>query len=72
MKYKPNDVVMWDAGNGILHNGKEYLVDMVRDGERVQEFTLKHLNGWKLEDSPVPVWWEVGAPFIRRQKAVTE
>jgi hypothetical protein len=68
--YKPNDVVRWDAGNGILHSGKEYLVDMVRNGKRVQEFTLKHLNGRKLKDSPV--WWEVGAPFIRHKKAVTE
>jgi hypothetical protein len=69
MTYKPNGLIAWEGGNGILYYGLEYCVDMVRDGRRAQEFTLKYRNGHKVKDSAGSViWWEVGSPFIKRQK----
>jgi hypothetical protein len=72
MTYKPNDLIAWDGDDGILNHGQEYHVDMVREGQRVQEFTLKYRNGHKVKDSAAGsvIWWEAGAPFIKRQKAV--
>jgi hypothetical protein len=67
MTYKKNDLVLWEGPDEILTYGNEYIVDMVRDGRRVQEFTLKFRNG-KSVGKPV-IWWEVGAPFVKRQKA---
>jgi hypothetical protein len=73
MTYKPNDRVAWEGNDGILNYGQEYYVDLVREGERVQEFTLKYRNGHKVKDKfDFVVWWEVGAPFTKRQKAVTK
>jgi hypothetical protein len=70
MTYKPNDCVVWEGGDGILNHGQEYYVDLVREGKRVQEFTLKYnRNGHKVNDfDNGVVWWEVGSPFIKRQK----
>jgi hypothetical protein len=71
MTYKPNDLIAWEGNDGILNYGQEYHVGMVRDGRRAQEFTLKYRNGHKVIDRAGSVsWWEVGTPFIRRQKAV--
>jgi hypothetical protein len=72
MTYKPNDLIAWEGNDGILNYGQEYHVDMVRDGIRVREFTLKYRNGHKVKDSAGSViWWEVGSPFIKHQKVVT-
>jgi hypothetical protein len=71
MTYKPNDRVSWEGSDGILNYGQEYYVDSVRDGQRVQEFTLKYRNGHKVKDCDhVVIWWEVGSPFTKRQKVV--
>jgi hypothetical protein len=71
MTYKPNDLIAWEGNDGILNYGQEYHVDMVRDGRRVQEFTLKYRNGHKVKDRAGSViWWEVGSSFIKRQKVV--
>lgn len=69
MTYKPNDVLCWEGGDGILKQGKEYLVWQTREGWRGQEFTLKHTGGWMIEPF---TWWEVGEPFVKRQKVVTQ
>jgi hypothetical protein len=70
MTYKTNDCVVWKGDDGILNHGQEYYVDLVRDGERVQEFTLKYIrSGHKVKDFDSGViWWEVGSPFIKHQK----
>jgi hypothetical protein len=68
MAYKPGDVVAWEGGNGILNCGREYYVDLVRKGMRVQEFTLKYKNGRKVGNPAV--WWEAGEPFVKHRKAV--
>jgi hypothetical protein len=72
MTYKPNDLITWKGEDGILGRDQEYQVDIVRDGRRVQEFTLKYRNGHKVKDSATGsvIWWETGAPFIKRQKVV--
>ena len=71
MTYKPNDLVAWEGNDEILNYGKEYYVDSVKEGQRVQEFTLKHRNGHKVKDCDnAVIWWEVGSPFIKRQKVV--
>jgi hypothetical protein len=70
MTYKPNDVIAWEGPDGILMCGMEYLVNTVREGRRVQEFTMKYRNGHRVKDRDHGViWWEVGSPFIKRQKA---
>lgn len=68
MTYKPNDIVARKGGNGILNYGLEYYVDQVREGIRVQEFTLKYKNGRKVGNPGI--WWEAGEPFVKRQKEV--
>ncbi len=67
MRYKSNDILCWDGGDGILKNGQEYLVWLTREGvrrqengERIQEFTLKHKDQQIVE--PV-LWFESGHPF---------
>jgi hypothetical protein len=71
MTYKPSDRVAWEGPDGILIYGVEYHVDAVREGIRVQEFTLKYRNGHKVKDkSDFVIWWEVGSPFIKHQKVV--
>jgi hypothetical protein len=62
MKYKINDVLVWDGADGILQHGKEYVVCQTREGFRGQEFILKHKD-WQMID-PV-IWWEAGKPFIK-------
>jgi hypothetical protein len=73
MTYRPNDILAWEGCDGILNRNREYYVDQVRKGIRGQEFTLKYRNGHKVKDSATGsvIWWETGAPFIRRQKVVT-
>jgi hypothetical protein len=65
MRYKPNDIIVWEDEPGILRPGNEYVVSMIREGMRVQEFTLKFKNGRNI---CIPViWWETGEPFVKRQ-----
>jgi hypothetical protein len=72
MTHKPNDLIAWEGNDGILNYGQECHVDMAREGRRVQELTLKYQNGHKVKDSAAGsvIWREVGAPFIKRQRAV--
>jgi len=67
MRYKPDDVLLWESRDGILKSGQEYLVWETREGWRGQEFTLKHTDHQKVE--PI-IWWETGQPFVKRQKEV--
>jgi len=72
MRYKPDDVLLWESRDGILKSGQEYLVWETREGWRGQEFTLKHTDHQKVEPMiyfPVflvflglPIWTSRMAP----------
>jgi hypothetical protein len=53
MKYKVNDVLVWDSDDGVLIRGKKYVVCKIKNAG--QDFSIEGIE-------PV-IWWLAGEPF---------